>query len=221
MEEVWIALLLTSIAGLSTTIGAVLGVVNRKPSPRFVSFILAISGGVMIFLSFVEMFIPAWQVEGEAYALIFLGVGLAIGFVFDIILPEEKNVHEHMFNGTLVEEGKPGAGRRFHKRGKHHHPRFRRKNRMNNPQCKQMYCIDEEKFMKIRGSFHPIQIVAEFFSFPLSTFPLPAVQGSSTSLATSRPLSVKNILSILAAIFSGSMGFFFCISSEFSTRSAS
>ncbi len=158
MEEVWTALLLTTIAGLSTTIGAFLGVINRKPSPRFVSFILAISGGVMIFLSFIEMFIPAWQVEGRGYALIFLGVGLGIGFLFDIILPEEKNVHEHIFNGTLmkdVEEGKEKTskprGRGFHKHGKRfiRHKHGLRRKRRRNPECKQMYCVDEQKFMKL------------------------------------------------------------------------
>ena len=158
MEPVWTALTLTTIAGLSTTIGAFLGVINRKPSPRFVSFIMAISGGVMIFLSFVEMFVPAWQSEetgGQWYALLLLGIGLFIGFIFDVILPEEKNVHEHIYNGTLVEKSathetvnlKRPQGRRFHK---HHHPGFGRgRGKHKNPQCKQMYCIDEEKFMKL------------------------------------------------------------------------
>jgi ZIP family zinc transporter len=154
MDEVWIALILTSIAGLSTTFGAFLGIINKKPSPRFVSFILAISGGVMIFLSFVEMFIPAWNDTNQAFALIFLGIGLGIGFLFDIILPEEENVHEHIFNGTLVhdEEGNPslqppkGKGRRY---GGHKHIGRRGRGRRGNKECKQMYCIDEKKFMKL------------------------------------------------------------------------
>jgi len=163
MEAVWQALILTSLAGLSTTIGAFLGVIKKKPSARFVSFILAISGGVMIFLSFVEMFIPAWQAEGGngAYALIFLGVGLGIGFLFDIILPEDKNVHEHILNGELdkeegeeqVDVARPGqerGRRRFHTHQKRHHPRFKGMGRRRRkPQCKQMYCIDEQKFMKL------------------------------------------------------------------------
>jgi len=127
MEPVWTALTLTTIAGLSTTIGAFLGIINQKPSARFVSFILAISGGVMIFLSFIEMFIPAWQMEEEGFALLFLAIGLGIGFLFDIILPEEKNVHEHLFNGSLdqdvkgeVESSSQPGGRRFHKHGRNH-----------------------------------------------------------------------------------------------------
>ncbi len=151
MKEVWTALILTSIAGLSTTIGAFLGIINRKPSPRFISFILAVSGGVMIFLSFVEMFIPAWESTQQGYALLFLGIGLGIGFIFDILLPEDKNVHEHIFNGTVVhdEEGnpsfQPAEGKGFRRGQKHLGKRRRRRNK----QCKEMYCIDEEKLMKL------------------------------------------------------------------------
>ncbi len=160
MEPVWTALILTTIAGLSTTIGAFLGVINKKPSAKFVSFILAISGGVMIFLSFVEMFIPAWQVEEEGFALLFLSIGLGIGFLFDIILPEEKNVHEHIFNGSLEQDVESETeitsqtiGRRLHKHGRkcEHNVGFQRakKHRRRNPQRKQIYCIDKEKFMKL------------------------------------------------------------------------
>lgn len=139
MDEVWTALILTSIAGISTTIGAFLGVINKRPSPRFISFVLAISGGVMVFLSFVEMFIPVWEHTNQGYALLFLGIGLAIGFLFDIILPEEENVHEHIFNGKVVhyEEGNRG------------HKHIGRRGRGGNKECKQMYCIDEKKFMKL------------------------------------------------------------------------
>lgn len=153
MNPVWAALILTSIAGLSTTIGAFLGVINRKPSPRFISFILAISGGVMVFLSFVEMFVPAWENTNQGYALLFLGIGLGIGFLFDVLLPEEENVHEHIFNGTLVydESGEPSLqhpkGKGFH-RGHKHFGRAGR-GRGGNKQCKEMYCIEEQKFMKL------------------------------------------------------------------------
>ncbi|TFG20838.1 MAG: zinc transporter ZupT [Promethearchaeota archaeon] len=153
MKEVWTALILTSIAGLSTTIGAFLGIINRKPSPRFVSFILATSGGVMVFLSFVEMFIPAWESTQQGYALLFLGIGLGIGFIFDMLLPEDKNVHEHIFNGTIVhnEEGEPilqTSVRKEHHRGHKHFKRGGRARR-GGKECKQMYCIDEEKYMKL------------------------------------------------------------------------
>lgn len=50
----WLALFLAAGAGLSTTIGSVLGVVIKKPGPNFMSFALGFSAGVMIFVSFAE-----------------------------------------------------------------------------------------------------------------------------------------------------------------------
>jgi zinc transporter ZupT len=123
-----------------------------------------VSGGVMIFLSFVEMFIPAWNldeliwgVDAKYPALLFLTVGLGIGFIFDVILPEEKNVHEHIFNGTIVEqqnndtettESRPMQGEKYEPQ-KYRYLRMHRGRKKRNRECNQMYCIDEAKFMKL------------------------------------------------------------------------
>lgn len=53
--NIGIALLLTTGAGLSTTIGSLLGLVVGKPNPRFMGFTLGFSAGVMILVSFVEL----------------------------------------------------------------------------------------------------------------------------------------------------------------------
>ena len=49
------ALLLSALAGLSTTAGSLVGLFVRKPGPHFMAFTLGFSGGVMILVSFVEM----------------------------------------------------------------------------------------------------------------------------------------------------------------------
>jgi ZIP family zinc transporter len=49
------ALLLTTVAGLSTTVGSLLGVFVRKPGPRFMALTLGFAGGVMVLVSFVEL----------------------------------------------------------------------------------------------------------------------------------------------------------------------
>ena len=56
MSDVLTALLLTTLAGLSTTIGALLAFVIRRPRRFFLPFSLGLSGGVMLYVSFVEMF---------------------------------------------------------------------------------------------------------------------------------------------------------------------
>ena len=55
-QHVVFALLLTLAAGLSTGIGSVLGLLNRRFSPRILALSLSFSAGVMIQVSFVEIF---------------------------------------------------------------------------------------------------------------------------------------------------------------------
>ena len=52
---VLIALGLTAFAGLSTTIGSLLGLIVKDPGPRFMSLTLGFSAGAMILISFVEL----------------------------------------------------------------------------------------------------------------------------------------------------------------------
>ncbi len=50
------AFLLTLAAGLSTGIGSALGLMNRRFSPRVLTLALSFSAGVMLYVSFVEIF---------------------------------------------------------------------------------------------------------------------------------------------------------------------
>ena len=49
------ALLLTTAAGLSTTIGSLIALAVKKPGKRFMAFTLGFSAGVMLLVSFVEL----------------------------------------------------------------------------------------------------------------------------------------------------------------------
>ena len=55
-QHVGFALLLTLAAGLSTGIGSLLGLLNQRFSPRILALALSFSAGVMIQVSFVEIF---------------------------------------------------------------------------------------------------------------------------------------------------------------------
>ena len=54
-EKLLFAWILSALAGLSTTIGSLLGIAVRKPGPRFMTVTLGFSAGVMILVSFVEL----------------------------------------------------------------------------------------------------------------------------------------------------------------------
>jgi len=87
--EVAIALLLTTVAGLSTTIGSLLGLMVRKPGPRFMALTLGFSGGVMILVSFVELLAKGIESVGFGPAHLAFFLGMAVMFLIDVSIPHE------------------------------------------------------------------------------------------------------------------------------------
>jgi len=94
----WTALLLALGAGLSTMIGSLLGLVMRNPGPRFISFTVGFSAGIMIFISFGELLPGAVTTEGvgflKAHAAFFSG--MAGYFLIDLLVPHDYlGQHDH------------------------------------------------------------------------------------------------------------------------------
>lgn len=88
-QNVGIALLLTAGAGLSTTIGSVIGLAVRKPGPRFMGFTLGFSAGVMILVSFVELLQGSVESIGFMSAHIGFFIGMGCIFLIDFLVPHE------------------------------------------------------------------------------------------------------------------------------------
>ncbi len=101
-SNVLYALLLTMFAGLATGIGSCIALFAKRTDRKFLSFSLGFSAGVMIYISFVELFQQArtdmgllhGQRMGDivAVACLFLGIALAAGI--DKLVPESDNPHE-------------------------------------------------------------------------------------------------------------------------------
>ena len=68
-ENVKIALILTTLAGLSTGIGSVIAYFIKKPKTIYLTFSLGFSAGVMIYLSFMELLPEAIDSAGEIWAI--------------------------------------------------------------------------------------------------------------------------------------------------------
>jgi len=104
------ALLLTAAAGLSTTIGAVLGLAVREPGKRFMGFSLGFSAGVMILVSFGELLAGAIGPDDGSAGIGFLQahiaffIGMAGIFLIDWLVPHEY-LGEEDFGGDA-----PGKG---------------------------------------------------------------------------------------------------------------
>lgn len=102
VENFWLALGLTVLAGLSTGIGGLISVVQRRTSGPFLSVSLGFSAGVMLYVSFMEIMPKALTSLTDAsgptagpwaaVAAFFAGI-LVIG-VIDRLVPAQINPHE-------------------------------------------------------------------------------------------------------------------------------
>jgi ZIP family zinc transporter len=94
-SNVGFALLLSALAGLSTTIGSLLALFVRKPGSRLMTLTLGFSGGVMILVSFVELLPGGIDALGFALAnLAFFG-GMMAMFLIDALIPHDYMAEHH------------------------------------------------------------------------------------------------------------------------------
>lgn len=77
-QRVVFAFVLTLAAGLCTGLGSLLGLVSRRFSPRLLTLSLSFSAGVMIYVSFVEIF-------PKARESLVLGLGPAAGYAATVL----------------------------------------------------------------------------------------------------------------------------------------
>jgi ZIP family zinc transporter len=102
MRDVWIALGLTLFAGMATGIGSAIAFAAKRTNYRFLSVATGFSAGVMLYVSFVEIFYKGVDSLVAAYgeywghwinAASFFGGMLLIGVV-DNLVPAAENPHE-------------------------------------------------------------------------------------------------------------------------------
>ncbi len=102
MENLWFALGLTAFAGMATAIGSVLAFFAKETNYRFLSVSMGFSAGVMLYVSFVEIFYKGVEALVAAYgntwghwanAASFFGGVLLIGLI-DNLIPSAGNPHE-------------------------------------------------------------------------------------------------------------------------------
>lgn len=101
-DNVLFALGLSLFAGLATGVGSLIAFVANRTHKSLLSVGLGFSGGVMIYVSFMELLPTGFQVirkffpsrEGELLGILFFFIGMAIFGVIDRLLPEPVNPHE-------------------------------------------------------------------------------------------------------------------------------
>ncbi len=96
------ALLLTLIAGLATGVGSCIAFFFKRTNTKFLSFALGFSGGVMVYISLVELLADARTHLAAEFGhrigsfstagFFFLGMGIAMAI--DRLIPSHENPHE-------------------------------------------------------------------------------------------------------------------------------
>lgn len=102
-NTLWIALLMTLIAGMGTGIGALMSLLPIARERKFLSGALGFSAGVMLYVSFLDLMPDALEQLSEIYTdkyarfytvfAFFIGMGLIA--LIDFLIPEKNNPHEY------------------------------------------------------------------------------------------------------------------------------
>ncbi len=101
-DNVLPAFLLTLFAGLSTGIGSAIAFLAKRTNKSFLSIALGFSAGVMLYVSFVELFADALsglggiygEKLGTIYAILSFFGGIFLIAIIDKVIPEHENPHE-------------------------------------------------------------------------------------------------------------------------------
>ncbi len=118
------ALLLTLGAGMATGIGSLIALVARRTNKSLLSFSLGLSAGVMIYVSFVELFAEAQhslveafgEQRGVLYAVLALFAGIGIIAIIDLLVPSAENPHEARCVEQIESPSSAAASRKSLKR---------------------------------------------------------------------------------------------------------
>lgn len=109
MDPVVLAFLLTLFAGLATGIGSILAFFSKGKNASFLSISLGFSAGVMIYVSFVEIFFKAEESlisyygpeTGSLMTVISFFAGILLIALIDKLVPEYENPHEPRSDSEL------------------------------------------------------------------------------------------------------------------------
>jgi len=95
-EGIAFGLFLSTLAGLSTLVGGLLGLLTKEPGPRFMALALGFSAGVMIHVSFVELLQAGVRAAGFGPAHVAFFAGMAAMFTIDVLVPHDYMAeHDH------------------------------------------------------------------------------------------------------------------------------
>jgi ZIP family zinc transporter len=112
--------LLSLVAGMGTGLGGLIAVL-RRPGKRSFGFLMGITAGVMITLSFLELVNEAWELQGWITATIGFGAGAFFMFLIDILIPHVRFGESESAGFGRLKRRNPVPPRRLGHFGRHRH----------------------------------------------------------------------------------------------------
>ena len=102
-------LLLSTIAGLSTLVGAIIIFFTQSKNEKFLTFALGFSAGVMIAVSFMDLFPTAessiskyhGNTPGILWSIFFMLIGAIIAYLIDLLIPESTPNHDIKYDNNF------------------------------------------------------------------------------------------------------------------------
>ncbi len=125
MENLYIALLLPLIAGLSTTIGSFIAFFLKKPSKQFISIIMGFSAGVMILISFIELLPTGIETNGLLMGITFFFIGMIIMLIIDVTITHQYGFEDSM---EILTNSNGSCEYGYQTPKQHRHPLIKMKN---------------------------------------------------------------------------------------------
>src|SRR3990170_5494320 len=113
MSSVIEPILLSLIAGMATGIGGIIVLMMRKTSDRVVSFSLGFASGVMLMVSFNNLFLEAERLLTHFELIVMFSLGALMMIALDLTIPhievttgkEEGKSAKMLRTGTLIALG--------------------------------------------------------------------------------------------------------------------
>ncbi|MGQ9454228.1 MAG: zinc transporter ZupT [Armatimonadota bacterium] len=101
-DNIWLALSLTALAGLSTGIGSAMALLAKHTNYRFLSVATGFSAGAMLYISFVEIMYKATDTlttalgakTGNMITVLSFFAGIGLILIIDSLVPCDENPHE-------------------------------------------------------------------------------------------------------------------------------
>jgi len=124
-NDVLFALGLTFLAGLGTAIGGLIGLFSKPSNKKFLTACLAFSAGVMLYISFAEVLLHAFEdLEyvfedgvGIAFATIAFFVGIGLMMIIDKFMHPEDDVADILDSIESPEARKKAEKKKLHRTG--------------------------------------------------------------------------------------------------------